>query len=128
MEKNCYTCKWRNTNICNCKEMKKTFDIDIDNGNSSAYSEDGYLVEALRENLDTNEVIELIFEKLVEENFIKKSFLSKKLSGESVDDIELNLHELIDGALFKSIENFFSNKGAEKIYISDMNFSCKYWE
>ena len=128
MDKNCYTCMWRNTNICNCKEMKKTFDFDIDNGNSSAYSEDGYLVEALRENLDTNEIIELIFEKLVEENFIKKSFLSKKLSGESVDDIELNLHELIDGALFKSIENYFHKEGVEKFYIKDMNFSCKYWE
>ena len=28
--------------------------------------------------------------------FSVKSFLSKKLSGESVDDIELNLHELIE--------------------------------
>lgn len=126
MEKNCYTCKWRYKDTCNCKDFNNSFSVSSEK-NGVEYCEQGYLNEALRENLNTSEVIELIIEKLIEENFIKKSFLNKKLSYESSDDIEQNLHELIDGALYKSLENFFNNS-IEKIEIDDKNFRCKYWE
>lgn len=125
MEKNCYSCKWRYTDKCNCKELQNTFSMDTKRG--FEYSEGGYLHLALQENFKTTEVIELIIEKLIEENFIKKSFLSKKLSGNSIDDIELNLYEIIDNALYKSLDNFFDGK-VENIEIQNKEFCCKYWE
>lgn len=126
MEKNCRNCKWFNKGNCNNGEMVSSFSVDTKQGYQ--YSEEGHLSMALEENLDVKKIVGNIFNTLSEEGFVKKSYLKKQLSSESMDAIQQELIEMIDSALYTSLENYFDG-GCKEMEINEpRDFRCIYWE
>ena len=124
MSKSCINCKYFYAGKCNNKEVNSNIKIDVKKGYE--YSEEGVLVETLREKLDIKYIIELITDELREKDLLKKKFNIYKFN---IDDVtEEEIHRSIDEALYNSLSNYFDGTG-ESIEIKEpRDFYCNRWE
>lgn len=124
MSKNCRTCKYFNMGKCKCREFLNSVKAQNTNDGYS-YTEDGRIYDVLRESNAIKNIVESIFNDLLQKEIIKKN---KKFKNYNYEDIEINLLEEIDEALSPSINKYFDGK-VNSLSISDPdNFSCCYWE
>lgn len=90
------------------------------------YSEDGLLVEALREGLDIEEIAKKVMGVLKDNNMLKAKANVKALDLNGVDE---SIYEMVDEALYSSISNYFDEVSTYNFTIDDPDsFYCNQWE
>lgn len=122
MNRCCITCKWYYKQKCNCKDLNMTA-ITKDDG--TKYVEDGLLSANIEENVLTKDIINMVVEKLQEQDYIKKN---KSIKNFNDEDLERELIETIDDKLSYGIMNYFYGESDDIEINNPDTFSCCYWE
>lgn len=124
MNKNCMNCKYFYAGKCNNKEVNSNITLNTKQG--FEYSEEGILVEALREGFPFKDLIEIITKELKVNDMLKKRYDYDKIKFEY--DVEEELYNMVDSALYNSLSNYFDGT-SEGIKISEpREFCCNKWE
>lgn len=124
MEKKCTTCKWYYNKKCNCKDTTESLEAELSGGDGVTYVEQGYLNEALKENMASEDIIKLITKELKEQDYIKKNKSIDKLES---DTLENEIREHIDKCLSKNIMNYFSDSTSDINVVHPESFCCCNW-
>lgn len=126
MEKKCTTCKWYYNKKCNCEDTTESLEAELIGSDGITYVEQGYLNEALKENMASEGIIKLVIKTLKEQDYIKKN---KSIGNLNSDTLENEIREYIDECLSKSIMNYFdNNNNVCDINIADPEkFYCCNW-
>lgn len=122
MEKKCTTCKWYCNKKCICKDTTASLEAELSGSDGVTYIEQGYLNEALQENMASEGVIKLVIEELKEQDYIKKNI--GKLNS---DTLENEIREYIDECLSKSIMNYFGDSTSDINIVHPEKFYCCNW-
>lgn len=123
MEKKCTTCKWYYNKKCNCEDTTESLEAELSN-DGITYVEQGYLNEAIQENMASEGIIKLVIEGLKEQDYIKKNKSIDKLES---DTLENEIREHIDECLSKSIMNYFDSNICNINVTDPENFYCCNW-
>ena len=125
MSKSCINCKYFYAGKCNNNEVNSNIEIDVKQGHE--YSEEGVLVETLREAFSFKDLVELISDELKANDMLKKKYDYNKI--EFKYDAESRLYEMIDNALYNSLSNYFDGIRRGSIEIKEpREFYCNRWE
>ena len=128
MEKNCLNCKYHYNKTCNNCNLNIQTELNTTDA-VHVYTEEGYLHEDVIEKIEMDDITKLLYGKMIEENYIKKNMIDK-LNKIDTYDIEVNLHEMIEDIIFKTVLPMTrKNSVQSKMIIKDPNnFYCSNWE
>lgn len=130
MEKNCLSCKYYNSGVCINKDNKNNIQVESNTEDQVVeFIEEGYLSEAIRENLSLKRLGNDFLSMHIENEYIKKNCISKALN-ETYEEDEIDIYESIEDVISSILFKYF--KGANMIgelYINNpYDFSCSNWE
>ena len=128
MEKSCLNCKYYYNKTCNNCNLNIQTELNTTDA-VHVYTEEGYLHEDVIEKIEMDDVTKPLYKKMIEENYIKKNMIDK-LNKIDTYDIEVNLHEMIEDIIFKTVLPMTrKNSVQSKMIIKDPNnFYCSNWE
>ena len=128
MEKNCLNCKYYYSKTCNNCNLNIQTELNTTDA-VHVYTEEGCLHEDVIEKIEMDDITKILYEKMIEENYIKKNMIDK-LNKIDTYDIECELHEMIEDIIFKTVLPMTRKEVMRsRMTINEPeNFYCSNWE
>lgn len=128
MEKNCLNCKYYYCNKCNNKHTPITIKSNIQD-QIIDFIEEGYLSQALHEELNLKRLGNDFLSRHIENNYVKKNCIDKALN-ETYEEDEYEIYEGIENIMSDILLRYFKDdKKNDNIKITTPGaFRCCNWE